>query len=120
MESGKTAVKMDFAVAEFQHTGRVVRKGDFKYIKIYEYSGNPDLPFVRLEDGKPEKFQPCAGSSRYKSSPDRLLFNLREDPWELNDLSVDPAYALKLKELDALLAEEWEIIILPGTHFDRN
>ncbi|HWS00386.1 MAG TPA: sulfatase-like hydrolase/transferase, partial [Prolixibacteraceae bacterium] len=51
LESGETADKMDFAVAEFQHTGRVVRKGDFKYVKIYEFSGKADQPFVRIEDG---------------------------------------------------------------------
>ena len=98
----------------------MVRKGDFKYVKIYNYSGNPDQPFVRLEDGKAEKFRPCAGSSRYETLPNKLLFNLKEDPWELNDLSTDPAFAGKLNELDLLLAEEWEKSIDPGTHFDRN
>ncbi len=118
-ETGETNNKMDIAFAEFQHTGRVVRKGDFKYIKIYEYSKEPDKPFVRLEDDQSEKFQPCAGSSRYKDNS-KLLFNIVNDPWELTDLSDDPDYALKLNELDALLAEEWEKKIIPGTHFDRN
>jgi choline-sulfatase len=117
---GTTTAVMDYAFSEFQHTGRVVRKGDFKYVKIYNYSGNPDQPFVRLEDGKAEKFRPCAGSSRYETLPNKLLFNLKEDPWELNDLSTDPAFAGKLNELDLLLAEEWEKSIDPGTHFDRN
>jgi arylsulfatase A-like enzyme len=120
LESGETADKMDFAVAEFQHTGRVVRKGDFKYVKIYEFSGKADQPFVRIEDGQPEKFRACAGSSRYKALPDRLLFNIKEDPWELKDLSADPEFAAKMDELDYLLAEEWEKKIIPGTHFDRN
>jgi choline-sulfatase len=120
LESGETADKMDFAVAEFQHTGRVVRKGDFKYVKIYEFSGKADQPFVRIEDGQPEKFRACAGSSRYKTLPDRLLFNIKEDPWELKDLSADPEFAAKMDELDYLLAEEWEKKIIPGTHFDRN
>jgi len=120
LEKGETDDVMDFAVAEFQHTGRVVRKTDYKYVKIYEYSGVPDAPFIRLEDGKPEKFQPCAGSSRYKTLPNKLLFNLREDPWETNDLSKNPAYALKISEMDLFLAEEWEKKMIPGTHFDRN
>jgi len=120
IETGATNDKMDVAFAEFQHTGRVVRKGDFKYVKIYEFSGNPDQPFVRIEDGQPEKFQPCAGSSRYKTLPDKLLFNIKNDPWELTDLSPDPAYARKIAELDHLLAEEWEKKMAPGTHFDRN
>ena len=120
LETGIPTAVMDYTFSEFQHTGRVVRKGDFKYVKIYNYSGIPDQPFVRLEDGKPEKFRPCAGSSRYETSPNKLLFNLKEDPWELNDLSADPAFSIKLNELDLLLAEEWEKSIDPGTHFDRN
>ncbi|MDP2335794.1 MAG: sulfatase-like hydrolase/transferase [Bacteroidota bacterium] len=120
IEQGKSQEEMDVAFAEFQHTGRVVRKGDFKYVKIYEYSGEPDKPFVRLEDGQPEKFQACAGSSRYKTTSHQLLFNINNDPWELIDLSADPAYRLKMEELDTLLAEEWEKKMIPGTHFDRN
>lgn len=120
LEKGETKDVMDFAFAEFQHTGRVVRKGDFKYVKIYNYSGVPDKPFIRHEDGQPEKFQPCAGSSRYETSLHKLLFNLKDDPWELNDLSANPAYSGKLDEMDLLLAEEWEKKIIPGTHFDRN
>jgi len=120
IETGGTKDIMDYAFAEFQHTGRVVRKGDFKYVKIYNYSGNPDQPFVRLEDGKPEKFHPCAGSSRYETLPGKLLFNLKEDPWELKDLSTDPAFSGKLNEMDTLLSEEWEKRVIMGTHFDRN
>jgi arylsulfatase A-like enzyme len=120
LESGETDDPMNFAVAEFQHTGRVVRKGDFKYVKIYEFSGNPDQPFVRMEDGQSEKFQPCAGGSSYKSLPNKLLFNIKEDPWELKDLSTDPIFFAKMDEMDHLLAEEWEKKIIPGTHFDRN
>ncbi len=119
-EQGSTTDKMDVAFAEFQHTGRVVRKGDFKYVKIYEYSKEPDKPFVRLEDGQPEKFQTGAGSRRYKTTSHRLLFNLKDDPWEITDLSSDATYASKIGELDTLLAEEWEKKIIPGTHFDRN
>lgn len=119
-ETGEAKEPMDVAFAEFQHTGRVVRKGNFKFVKIYEFSGKPDQPFVRLDNGQPEKFQPCAGSTRYKTLPNKLLFNIKTDPWELTDLSTDPAYAFKVSEMDHLLAEEWEKKIVPGTHFDRN
>jgi hypothetical protein len=49
-----------------------------------------------------------------------LLFNLKEDPWETNDLSAHPDYVSVLTEMDRILAEEWEKRIKPGTHFDRN
>lgn len=120
IELGKPVGKMDYAIAEFQHVGRVVRKGDFKYVKLYEFSGIQDKPFVRLSDGQPEKFQPCNGSSRYKTSPKQLMFNIKEDPWELKDLSSDPDYAAKKEELNNWLADEWEMKIIPGTHYDRN
>jgi arylsulfatase A-like enzyme len=120
IETGETGKKMDVAFVEFQHTGRVVRKGDFKYVKIYEFSGDADQPFVRIDDGQPEKFQPCAGSSRYRTLPGKLLFNLKEDPWETKDLSAHPDYLSVLTEMDLLLAEDWEKKIKPGTHFDRN
>lgn len=120
LENGETQDLLDQAFAEFRHTGRIVRKGDYKYVKIYEFSGEPDKPFVRIEDGTPEKFQKCAGSNRYKCKSNTLLFNLKNDPWELNNLASDKEYASKISELDTLLAEEWEKIIEPGTHFDRN
>ena len=120
LETGVTDDTMDYAFAEFQNTGRVVRKGDFKYVKVYENSGKNDLPFIRISDGMPEKFVRGNGNSRYKIKPDRLLFNLKEDPWEITNLATDPAYAGKINELDRLLAEVWEEKIVPGTHFDRN
>lgn len=120
LETGETHDEMDVAFSEFNYTGRVVRKGEFKYVKIYEYSGEPDKPFVRIEDGQAEKFRPCSGSSRYKTTAHRLLFSIVDDPWELTDLSTHPDYRSKMDELDNLLAGEWEKKIIPGTHFDRN
>lgn len=119
-ERGETPEVMDYAFSEFRHTGRVVRKGDYKYVKVYEYSGDPDKPFVRIEDNQPEKFLAGSGSNRYKITSHPLLFNLKNDPWEINNLSVDPAYVSKIRELDTLLIEEWGKKIVPGTHFDRN
>ena len=120
LETGIPAQEADTAFMEYQHTGRIVRKGDFKYVKIYEYSGIEDKPFVRKSDGNPEKFRQGPGSERYKEIPVRLLFDLKNDPWETRDLSKDPGYASKMAELDRVLAEEYESKIITGTHFDRN
>jgi arylsulfatase A-like enzyme len=120
LETGETRDKMDIAFSEFRYTGRVVRKSEFKYVKMYEFSGNPDQPFIRIEDGGFEKFRPCAGNSRYKTTAHRLLFNIADDPWELTDLSTHPDYRVKMDELDNILTEQWEKMIISGTHFDRN
>jgi len=108
------------AFMEFKHTARIVRHRDFKYVKYYEFSRVPDKPFVGKKDGKPVKFSQGAGRDKYADTGKRLLFNIREDPWEMKDLSKDPEYASKMEEMDDLLVEKFESVIEPGTHFDRN
>ncbi len=120
IETGTTDLAFDTAFMEYEHTGRVVRKGDFKYVKVYEYSGQEDKPFVRKSDGMAEKFQSGRGSERYKETSTKLLFDLKNDPWETRDLSGNPSYSSKLDELEKVLAEEWESKIIPGTRYDRN
>ncbi len=120
LENGTPEQETDTAFMEYSHTGRVVRKGDFKYVKVYEYSGIEDEPFVRKSDGKPEKFRPGPGRERYRETQVKLLFDLKNDPWELRDLSKDPGYSGKMAELENILAEEYESRIIPGTRFDRN
>jgi arylsulfatase A-like enzyme len=120
IETGETDLELDVAIAEFKHVARVVRYRDFKYVKYYEYSGEQDRPFVRKSDGKAEKFTPCAGRERYRETGKMLLFNIREDPWEQSDLSRDPDYASKMDELENVLVSRFEMVVQPGTHFDRN
>ncbi len=120
LETGVAAEKMNTAFMEYRHTGRVVRKDDFKYVKVYEHSGDDDQPFVRKSDGKPEKFRKGPGGNRYKETSIRLLFNVKDDPWEQVNLSEDPQYYAKVQELDNVLAQDWESRIEPGIHYDRN
>lgn len=108
------------AFMEFLYTGMVVRHGDYKYVKMYEYSENKEKPFVRLSDGQAEYFTPGRGRGRYRESGTVYLFDMKNDPWEINDLSKDAAYAETLKKMDDILANEFESRIIPGKNYDRN
>lgn len=119
LETGKTEMVMDTAFMEFQWTNRIVRKGDFKFIKYYQKGADNDKPFIRKSDGGEEKFQACDGRVRYKEGQ-KLLFNIKEDPWETKDLINDPNYLNIAENLEKILAEDWEMKVIPGTHFDRN
>jgi arylsulfatase A-like enzyme len=111
---------LDTVIIEFRHIARVIRKGNFKYIKYYEYSGEYDKPFVGRSDGKAEKFNTCIGRERYKESGKKLLFNIKEDPWETRDLSKNSEYSAIIEELELVLINQFELAVKPGSHFDRN
>jgi arylsulfatase A-like enzyme len=113
-------LELNTVFSEFRHIARVVRKGDFKYVKYYEYSREPDKPFVRKSDGEAEKFVSCVGSERYREDNKKLLFNIKEDPWETVNLCSDPDYLAKVNELETSLVNEFELVVKPGTHYDRN
>ena len=112
--------KRDTAFIEFLYTKRVVRHKAFKYVKFYDYSKNKLKPYVRKTDGEPEKFQQGRADERYKKSDKVLLFNIKDDPWEMNNLAEDKKYAETIKKLDDLLVEKYEKTIIPGENFDRN
>jgi hypothetical protein len=113
-------MELDSVIVEFRHIARVVRKGSFKYVKYYAFSGQEEKPFVRKSDGGAEKFIPCVGRERYRESGKRLLFNIKEDPWETRDLSKNTDYSSVIEDLESLLSSQFELIIKPGNHFDRN
>jgi arylsulfatase A-like enzyme len=115
-----SSMVLDTAIIEFRHIARIVRKGDFKYVKYYEFSGDQDKPFIRKSDGQAEKFTPCVGRERYVESSKRLLFNLKEDPWETKDLSKNNNYHAIMEELELVLINQFELAVKPGSHFDRN
>lgn len=115
----KTEQTYDTVFAEFQHTGRMVRHKNYKYIKIYEYSRMPDAPFVRTADGQPERFVQGAETGRYKVRPQRWLFDLKADPWETTNLADDAQFTDTLALCDQLLTTEWEAKVIPGNHFER-
>ncbi len=112
--------KLDSVIVEFRHIARVVRKGSFKYVKYYTFSGQEEKPFIRKSDGEAEKFIPCVGRERYRESGKRLLFNIKEDPWETRDLSKNPDFNLIMEDLESVLSNQFELVVKPGNHFDRN
>lgn len=120
IEGNPTKHKHDHAVAEFLHTARMVRHGDYKFVKFYEYSGKKEKPFVRRDNGEAEYFVQGNGKERYKETGKYLLFDLKNDPWEMTDLSKQQQYAGVLENMENILIEEYEKKIVPGTNFDRN
>ena len=108
----------DHVYAEMAYTGRMIRTERYKFVKFYAYSGEPDLPFVTT-DGAPAQFVPGRGAD-YRENPVRLLFDIQNDPWETNNLYRDPAYADVLAQHEAILRDQWEARLIPGTHYDRN
>jgi len=116
---GKCKIKKkNFSISELKQTNRIVRQGDLKYIKFYRYSGNREEPFVRKSDGGFEKFQP-GNSSRYVESDIKMLFDLKKDPWETRNLANEPGYAQAISQMEALLQNEFENVVIPGTSYIR-
>jgi arylsulfatase A-like enzyme len=111
---------LDSVIVEFRHIARVVRKGSFKYVKYYAFSGQEEKPFIRKSDGEAEKFIPCVCMERYRESGKCLLFNIKEDPWETVDLSKNPDFNFILEDLEMVLRNQFELVVKPGNHFDRN
>ena len=64
----------------YRNVQRALRKGDFKLI---EYT--------------------------VKSKITLQLFNIKKDPWEMNNLAENAKFQSKLKELQALLAKQKKI-----------
>lgn len=120
VEGKPSSTKHDLVICEILNTTRMVRHGDFKYVKHYRYSGDREKPFVRKSDGISEKFVQCDGRERYEVMDKSLLFNIKEDPWETTNLADDPEYSAIIKKLDEVLAVDYEQVVIPGTNYDRN
>lgn len=88
---------------------RAVRDKQYKYLRNYF----PDLPFVQeieyrkqipmmqilYEYDEKGLFEGIQKLWWRKTKPLEELYNISEDPWELNNLAEDPAYAVKLEEM---------------------
>ncbi|WP_352423248.1 sulfatase-like hydrolase/transferase [Proteiniphilum sp.] len=111
--------KRNFTISELKQTIRIVKKGDFKYVKFYQYSGERERPFVRKNDGGFEKFQPGNSRDQYVESAIKLLFNLKKDPWENENLAKDSQYSEVIDRMEELLQREYESVVIPGTSYVR-
>ena len=108
----------DNAYIELQVTGRIIRTEQYKYCTFYEYSRDEARPFVRKIDGFHTQFEPGKGHT-YRENPVKLLFNIKEDPWELRNLSLESQYADVMADHEKILREQWEARLIPGTWFVR-
>lgn len=88
---------------------RAVRSKDFKYIRYYEaykpftqYMNTPEegeimkaIRFAHEQGTLPE----AAKQMMLSNKPQEELFDLKNDPWELNNLANNPEYTAKLSEM---------------------
>ena len=90
---------------------RSVRSKDFKYIRYYEsykpftqYMNTPEQGEIMsaIREASENGTLPEAGLHiSADRKPDEELFDLLNDPWELNNLALDPRYTDKLIEMRA-------------------
>ena len=93
---------------------RSVRTRDFKYIKNF----HPELPYMQ-HSGYKRSVYPVDTLMRVlhaegkwtspfmaETKPVEELYNLKADPWEMNNLADDPKYAAKLTELRGAV-DQW-------------
>lgn len=118
LEGDTPNLERSYVISEFMITGRLVSDGRYKYVKVYEFSGKQDQPFVRKDTGEKTVFHPGCGEE-YRVDPVQMLFDTKTDPWELNNLinrsDLNPVLTRLQEEL-----RRWEANVKPGVHFDRN
>ena len=96
---------------------RCVRTGQFKYIRNFM----PERPYTQKNEYKETsypmlnlmkelhaegKLTPVQALFMAPRKPDEELFDLRSDPWEINNLAGSPDHRKTLKRLRAIL-EKW-------------
>ncbi len=94
---------------------RAVRSERFMYIRNYM----PHLPYIQdalifgdhkrssveLDRVRAEGLLPKHGEAMYRPRPMEELFDVKNDPWELNNLADDPEYRFVLEGKRTLLTE---------------
>lgn len=101
---------------------------DFDKLATNTYSAFPDCDLgltkaFLLSHREEEAVQPLAERA-FGKRPERELYDLQKDPFELHNVAEDPAYSDTLKELDARLMSELQVtgdprVIGGGEKLDR-
>ncbi|MCL4401962.1 MAG: sulfatase-like hydrolase/transferase [Acidobacteria bacterium] len=108
----------DSVFAELQLTTHIVRTGRYKYVKFYKSTRDFEKPFL-TDSGEASIFDP-ARVNRFQVHDYCMFYDMEKDPWEMNNLADDPAFAGEIRAHDKLLREQYEARILAGRHYDRN
>ena len=104
---------------ELQEVGRVIRSNRYKYVMSYKRS--PPKARKQLNesylthDGKPSMF---LTGKRLKRVGQAMLFDMLNDPWEMQNLIEDTKYQTVIDEHEQMLAD-FEATLIPGKEFTR-
>jgi arylsulfatase A-like enzyme len=108
--------------AELKEVGRVIRSDRYKYVMSYEpvpkkvkHSVNENY---LTRDGKPSMFLPGSRGDMQRVAQ-TMLFDMRNDPWEMRNLAASPKHRETIAEHETMLAAIEETLI-PGTQFTRS
>jgi hypothetical protein len=118
LEGNSGAPWRESVFAEMQMTTHLVRTPQYKYVKFYKKSGDFERPFLTAS-GEPAVFSP-ARAAEYQAYGYSLLFDLRDDPWEMRNLAEEARFAGVVKAHDEILRRDFEAKFIPGRHYDRN
>jgi len=123
LEGKKVSKWRDNVYIELRRTGRIIKTKQYKYVMAYKESRKSDrktLESVFLtKDGKASEFIQGEGR-RFQVEPVKMLFDIKNDPWEMNNLAENSKYKDVIAEYENILHNEWEDKLLPGHQFTRD
>ena len=106
---------------ELHEVGRVIRSDRYKYVMSYQMIPPKKRNKVNenyiMKDGKPSMFIRGEGK-RFKRVPKTMLFDMKNDPWEMRNLAGNAKFADVIAEHEGILAD-YESRIIPGIEFTR-
>jgi len=118
IEGDPPASWRDFIYSDYGTTGRMICTSQHKYAYRYEYTGNVDLSYKLKSNGTNSQWI-NGGADLFVQYSGGCLFDLQNDPWEMNNLYGNSQYASIQTDLDQQL-RDFQNTLLQNDHYDRN
>lgn len=119
IEGKKTLKKRNLAITELKQTIRILRHGNYKYVRFYKSSSRSDLISGRTEPNA-ETIIPDRNSVKLEKTGLIMLFDIKNDPWETKNLAHEADSSEIIAKMDETLANEFESVVIPGAIDPRN